>query len=165
LSPHTGKNRLRAQSPKLKEIGKESAMAKEYRPNVRESSVISKLDHAKETQRIHAFKLLEEHMDTLSNRTAVVLIEQKVIETTSKTELENQIHYCLQTLLTAEEFEIQYQTANLKELVLRPHFMSLYVTAFIIEKLIDHRCIVDIYGTDEEIYYWVNSILSRYIPL
>ena len=140
-------------------------MGREYRPNIKESNVISKLDHAKETQRANALSLLQEHMEALSTRIVVKLIEQKVVETTSKAELENQIRHCLQSLLTAEEFDIQYMTANLKEVFPRPHFISLYVTAYIIEKLINHRCIVDIYGTDEEIYRCVNNVMVKYIPL
>lgn len=140
-------------------------MGREYRPNVKESNVISKLDHAKEAQRLNALNLLHEHIEDLSERIAIKLIEQKVVETTSKVDLENQIHQCLETLLTIEDFDFQYMTANLRELVPRPHFISLYVTAYIIEKLINHRCIVDIYGTDEEIYRCVNSVVSRHIPL
>jgi trans-aconitate methyltransferase len=140
-------------------------MAREYRPNARESAVISKLDHAKEAQRNTAFQQLREHIDLLATRITAALIEKKLVETTSKTELETQIHHCLETLLDAEEFDVQYQTANLKTLVMRPHFMSLYVTAFIVEQLIDHRAVIDIYGTDEEIYYCVNSIMARYVPL
>jgi len=140
-------------------------MARDYRPNVREMSVISKLDQAKEIQRVRALQLLRDHVDELSGRIAMKLIESKLVETISKTELEEQIHRCLSTLLTAEDFEVQYQVANIRDLVPRPHFISLYVTAYIIEKLIDHRCIVDIYGTNEEIYRCVNTQVTRLIPL
>jgi hypothetical protein len=128
-------------------------------------SVISKLDQAKEIQRVRALQLLRDHVDELSGRIAMKLIESKLVETISKTELEEQIHRCLSTLLTAEDFEVQYQVANIRDLVPRPHFISLYVTAYIIEKLIDHRCIVDIYGTNEEIYRCVNTQVTRLIPL
>ncbi|SHF83789.1 hypothetical protein SAMN02745206_02746 [Desulfacinum infernum DSM 9756] len=141
------------------------AMAREYRPNVREMSVISRLDQAKEAQRARALQLLRDHMDALSDRIATKLIETKLVETTSKSELEGQIHWCLENLLNAEEFDVQYQVANVRDLVPRPHFVSLYVTAYIIEKLIDHRCIVDVYGTDEEIYRCVNAQVIRFIPL
>ncbi len=140
-------------------------MARDWRPNAREMSVISRLDQAKEVQRARALQLLRDHVDDLSGRIAMKLIENKLVETTSKNELEDQIHRCLTTLLTAEEFEVQYQVANIRDLVPRPHFVSLYVTAYIIEKLIDHRCIVDIYGTDEEIYRCVHAQVSRVIPL
>ncbi len=140
-------------------------MAREYRPNARESAVISRLDHEKESQRYHAMNLLRQHIDDLSSRIVMKLIEDKLIDTTSQADLEDQIHIIFETLLAADEFDVQYHTANLRTLVPRPHFISLYVTASIIEKLIDHRSIVDIYGTDEEIYRCVNKQVSRLIPL
>lgn len=140
-------------------------MAREYRPNVRESAVISKLDHAKESQRYNALNLLRLHVEDLSGRIATKLIEDRLVETTSMDDLDGQIQNALQTLLTAEEFEVQLETANIRTLVPRPHFISLYVTSYIIEKLIDHKSIVEIYGTDEDIYRCVNKQVSKLIPL
>jgi len=140
-------------------------VAKEHRPNARESAVISRLDHEKESQRYNAMNLLRQHMDSLSDKIATKLIEERLVDTTSKDDLEGQINFALQNLLTAEEFDIQYHVANVRTLVPRPHFVSLYVTAYIIEKLIDHRCIVEIYGTDEDIYHCVNRQIAKLIPL
>ena len=140
-------------------------MAREHRPNARESAVISRLDHEKESQRYNAMNLLRQHMDNLSDKIATKLIEERLVETTSKDDLDGQINFALQNLLTADEFEIQYHIANVRTLVPRPHFISLYVTAYIIEKLIDHRCIVEIYGTDEDIYQCVNRQVSKLIPV
>jgi hypothetical protein len=140
-------------------------MARDHRPNARESAVISKLDQAKENERANAMYLLREHLDALSNRIAIRLIEQRLVETTSKDELEHQLNICLRTLLAAEDFDVQYAVANVRGVVPRPHFVSLYLTAFIVEKLIDHKTIVDVFGTDEEIYRCVNNEVYRMIPL
>jgi hypothetical protein len=140
-------------------------VAREHRPNVRESAVISRLDHEKESQRFTAMNLLRQNMDSLSDKIATKLIEERLVDTTSKDDLEGQINFSLHNLLTAEEFDIQYHIANVRTLVPRPHFISLYVTAYVIEKLIDHRCIVEIYGTDEDIYHCVNRQVSKLIPL
>lgn len=138
-------------------------MARDYRPNVRESSVISRLDSAKEAARAKAINRLYEVGDDLANRIAMKLIEEKLIETKNKKELERQLAGCIKTLITSEDFDVQYQIAPLRSLVRRPNFISLYITAFIIETLINHRTIVDIYGTDEEIYQCVDSQVSRVI--
>jgi hypothetical protein len=140
-------------------------MSRDYRPNARESAVISRLDHAKESQRFNALNLLRQEIDNLSALIAMKLIEERLVETTSQDRLESQIHATLETLLNAEEFEVQFQTANLRTLVPRPHFISLYLTAFIIEKLIDDKSIVEIYGTDEDIYRCVNKQVSKSIPV
>lgn len=140
-------------------------MARDFRPDGRETAVISRLDHAKEALKMKALRLLKKHLDELSDRITMRLIEVKAVETTSKIELERQINICLQTLLTSEDVDVQYLTAPLRHVVPRPHFISLYVTAWILENLINHKCIIDIYGTDEEIYKYVNSEVSRLIPL
>ncbi len=127
--------------------------------------MISKLDHAKESQRYHAMNNLRQNIDELADRISMKLIEERLIETTSKGDLQDQIQFALQQILDLEEFEVQYQTANLRTLVPRPNFVSLFVTAFIVEKLIDHKCIVDIFGTDEEIYASVNKQVSRFIQI
>ncbi len=140
-------------------------MGREYRPNVRESAVISKLDHQKESRRYHAMNQLRLNIEEMADRISMKLIEERLVETTSKADMQDQIQFALQKVLDSEEFELQYQTANLRTLVPRPNFVSLFVTAYIVEKLIDHKCIVDIFGTDEEIYVSVNRQVGRFIQM
>jgi hypothetical protein len=140
-------------------------MARDYRPNIRESNVISRLDSAKEAARTAAINQLYEVGEDLANRIAMKLIEEKLIETKNKKELERQLAGCIKRLLTAEDFDVQYQIAPFRKLVRRPNFISLYITGFIIEKLINHRTVVDIYGTDEEIYNTVDSQVVKMIRL
>ena len=140
-------------------------MARDYRPNIRESNVISRLDSAKEAARAGAINQLYEVGEDLANRIAMKLIEEKLIETKNKKELERQLAGCIKTLITADDFDVQYRISPFRTLVRRPNFISLYLTAFIIETLINHRTIVDIYGTDEEIYRCVDSQVSRMIRM
>jgi hypothetical protein len=139
-------------------------VARDYRPNIRESNVISRLDSAKEAARTGALNKLYEVQEDLANRIAMKLIEEQLIETKNKKELERQLLGCIKTLLGADEFAIQYKTAPMRTLVPRPNFISLYLTAFVVEELIKHRSIVDIYGTNEQIYACVNQQVARLIP-
>jgi hypothetical protein len=123
------------------------------------------LDSAKEAARAGAISRLYEVGEDLANRIAMKLIEDKLIETKNKKELERQLAGCIKTLISAEDFDVQYRIAPLRTVVRRPNFISLYLTAFIIETLINHRTIVDIYGTDEEIYRCVDSQVSRMIRM
>ena len=140
-------------------------MSRDFRPDSRESAVISKLDHAKENQRVNALNLLRQHLDDLSGWIAIKLIEDRLVETTSKDELERQIQIGLQMLLSSDEFELQFHTANLRDIVPRPHFVSLFVTAYVVEKLIDHPAVVEIYGADEDIYKCVHKQVMRFLPM
>ena len=81
------------------------------------------------------------------------------------TKSEEQLLKSLDKLGRLDDFEIDYQIAPFRNLVPQPQIVSLYVTAFVIEKLINHKDVVDIYGSDEEIYLTINQQVKKYMPL
>ena len=138
-------------------------MAKVFRPSTRESTLLSKIESSKEHARRQAIAGIRDCIEPLSNAISMRLIETKLVETTSKNSLEEQIHHCLEKLSRAEEFDIDYQTAPFRHLVSQPHVVSLYVTAFVIEELISHKDVVDIFGSDEDIYGCINREVRKYL--
>lgn len=138
-------------------------MAKVFRPSTRESSILSKIESSKEHARRHSINSLRDCGAPLSNAIAMKLIETNLIETTNKNSLEEQINHCLDKLTRAEDFDIDYQIAPLRNLVKQPNIISLYVTAFVIEQLINHRDVIDIFGSDEEIYSTINNQVKIFI--
>ena len=64
------------------------------------------------------------------------LIETGLIETFSKSSVENQITKRLETLCASEDFDIDYEVAPFRTLISNPNIASLYLTAFVVEKLI-----------------------------
>jgi hypothetical protein len=140
-------------------------MAKVFRPSTRESSILSKIESSKEHKRRLAISSLRECLDPLSNAIAQKLVESHLIETTSKNSLEEQLRTCLEKLTRASDFDIDYQIAPVRNLIPDFNVISLYVTAFIIEKLISHKDIVDIFGSDEDIYLVVNQQVRKQLPV
>ncbi|GBC61701.1 hypothetical protein DENIS_2663 [Desulfonema ishimotonii] len=136
-------------------------MAKVFRPSTRESSILSRIESSKEHARRKSINSIRDHIDTLSNAVAMKLVENKLVETTNKNGVEDQFYKCLETLLYAEDFDIDYMTAPFRQLVPNPHVVSLYLTAFVIEKLINHKDTVDIYGSDDEIYHCINQQVTK----
>lgn len=134
-----------------------------FSTNYREENLISRLESSRQSQWTRQIHQLGEVSDQLAQRLALKLVDEKLVETNNQRELETQLAYCLGQLLEAEDFDIQYAISPLRELVTKPNRMSLYITAFIIEKLLSHRSVVDIYGTDEEIYQVVNQEVTRLI--
>ena len=53
----------------------------------------------------------------------------------------------------------------MRNLVPDYNVVSLYVTAFIIESLLAHKDMVDIYGSDEDIYMTVNQQVKKHLPV
>jgi hypothetical protein len=139
-------------------------MAKVFRPSTRESSILSKIESSKEYARRQTISGLRDCIEPMANAIAMKLVENSLVETTSKNSLEEQIKWCLEKLSRADDFEIDYQIANIRQLTPHPHVVSIYVTAFVIEKLINHKDTVDIFGSDEEIYSCINYQVKKFLP-
>jgi len=139
-------------------------MAKVFRPSTRESSILSKIESSKEYRRRLAISGIRDCLEPLSNAIASKLVENKLVETHSKNSLEEQLRKCLEKLSRSDDFEVDYQIAPIRNLVPDPHIVSIYVTAFVIEKLISHKDIVDVFGSDEEIYLNINRQVKKFLP-
>ncbi len=139
-------------------------MPKIFRPNNKESMLLSKIESSKERDRRLSINMVRDHSEELSNTISMKLVENKIIETRSKNSLEEQIAYKLGELLKADDFEIDYQIAPYRNLVPNPNLVSLYLTAFVLESLINHKDVVDIYGSDEEIYHCINKQAMKFMP-
>ena len=139
-------------------------MAKIFRPSSREASIISKIESSKEHARRMAINGIRDCIDPLSNAIAMKLVENSLVETTSKNSLEEQINLCLDKLGRADDFDVDYQISPFRNLVPQPHVVSIYVTAFVLEQLINHKDVIDIYGSDEEIYSVINKQIKNFLP-
>jgi len=139
-------------------------MPKVFRTSTRESSIISKIESSKEYARRKKITSVKDFIEPLSNAIAMKLVETNLVETTSKNVLEEQIAKCLERLSHAEDFDIDYQNAPFRNIVPQPHVVSLYLTAFVIETLINHKVVVDIYGSDVEIYNCINKQVTKFLP-
>ena len=138
-------------------------MGKVFRPGSGEARILSRIESSKERAKQLAIQQVRNVVEPLSNALAMKLIEEKLILTTSKGDVEQQIAGSLEKLTHSDEFEIDYQIAPFRSVVPRPNVISLYVTAFVVEQLINHRSIEDIYGSDEEIYGCIHRQIARFV--
>tara|TARA_B100000614_G_scaffold199591_1_gene180738 strand:- start:274 stop:699 length:426 start_codon:yes stop_codon:yes gene_type:complete len=136
-------------------------MAKIFYTGNRESKLLSKIESSKERERIKTITTIRDNIDLFSNRVSMRLIENGLIETVSKSSIENQIVRCLDTMCRAEDFDIDYAVAPFRTLVSNPNIASLYLTAFIVETLINHKDVIDVFGSDEDIYFCIQKELNN----
>lgn len=139
-------------------------MGKVFRPSNREASILSKIESSKEHARRRAISSARDYVDTLGNAIAMKLVESELVETTNKNSLEEQIVKCIDGLCRADDFDIDYMVAPYRQLVQHPNIVSLYVTAYLLEKLIDHKSVVDIYGSDTDIYSTIHQQVTKILP-
>ena len=138
-------------------------MAKVFRPSNRESIILSRIESSKERAQRHAIEQIRNVVTPLSNAISMKLIEEKLVETTRKEDIDEQIAGALEKLTRADDFDIEYQIAPLRKLAPRPHIITLYLTSFVVEHLIKHRSVEDIYGSDEEIYNCIHHQVVKHI--
>jgi hypothetical protein len=138
-------------------------MAKVFRPSKRESKILSRIESSKEYARRKAIETAKEYIDPLSNAVAMKLVEEKLVETTNKNVLEEQISKCIEKLTRSDEFDVDYRIAPFRQVVSNPNVVSLYIAAFVIETLINHKVVVDIFGSDEEIYVCINRQVAKFL--
>ena len=139
-------------------------MSKVFRPSSREASILSRIESSKEYARRKAIAAARDSYEPLSNALATKLVESKLVETTNKNGLEEQLRKCLEKLSQADDFDIDFQISPFRNLVHQPHVVSLYVTAFVLEKVINHKDTVDIYGSDEDIYRCIHGQVRKFLP-
>ncbi|MBT7260708.1 MAG: hypothetical protein HN888_06265 [Desulfobacula sp.] len=139
-------------------------MAKLFYTGNREAKLLSKIESSKERERIRTISTIRDNIDSFSNKVSMKLIESKLVETVSKSSIQNQIARCLDALCKAEDFDIDYMVAPFRTLISNPNIASLYLTAFIIEKLINHKDVIDVYGSDEDIYFCIQKELGALLP-
>ncbi len=138
-------------------------MGRVFRPSNREAKILSKIESSKERALRFAIEQLRDVAEPLSNSIAMSFIQEKLVETKNKDDIQEQIAGSLQKLTRADEFDIDYQIAPIRHLVPYANVISLYLTSFVVEQLINHRSVEDIYGSDEQIYQCINIQVAKYV--
>jgi hypothetical protein len=106
--------------------------------------------------RFFKFKLPEIH-----TRLSQALLMEKIIETDNPTAISNLILQGLKKTMKINEFDFKYFIAPIRKLVPRPNLYSLYITQYIMEVIINDPTVIDIYGTDLDIYKVVNNVMTQ----
>ncbi|MBA3008191.1 MAG: hypothetical protein KKB91_08635 [Proteobacteria bacterium] len=133
-------------------------------PNNATDKTIRSIDRKREQERRFMLQKARENADEFAAKLVQRLIDKGIVETTSVQSLHDTFEEQLKKLANLDEFEIQLKVAPVRTLVPDPNIISLYLTQFIIEDLINHSAIQDIYGEDLEIYLTTDSIFKTLRP-
>lgn len=86
---------------------------------------------------------------------------EKIIETDNASAVSDLILKGLKNVLRISEFDFKYFVAPIRNLVAHPNPISLYMTQYILEVLLDDASVIEVYGTDLEIYKVVNHVITQ----
>jgi hypothetical protein len=139
-------------------------MARHINPSNSTNKTIDAIDRKRERERQFMLKKSREMAPELAVALVQRLLDLHIIETNSVHAIQEVMAKQLQQLSDMEEFDMQFKIAPIRNLTPDPNVISLYLTQFIIEDLINHTNIQDVFGDDLEIYRAVDSILSKIRP-
>ncbi|MBE9520139.1 MAG: hypothetical protein IME97_03350 [Proteobacteria bacterium] len=140
-------------------------MARVFNNNAATDKTIRAIDRKREQERRFMLSLAFKNAEELSTRLVQRLIDQHIIETTSDQTMREVFTDQLRSLSNMEDFDIQFKISPLRKLATDPNFISLFLTQFIIEDLVDHPKVQDIFGDDLDIYRAVDSIMRKIRPV
>ena len=106
--------------------------------------------------RFFKFKLSEIH-----NKVSQALLLNKIIETENPQAISDLIMRGLNKAYKSNEFDFRYFTAPIRTLVPRPNPYALYLAQYILEVIINDPNVIDVYGTDLEIYTLIDGIIRQ----
>ena len=139
-------------------------MARHINPSNSTNKTIDAIDRKRERERQFMLKKSRELAPELAISLVQRLLDLHIIETNSVQAIQEVMEKQLQRLGDMEEFDMQFKIAPIRNLTQDPNVISLYLTQFIIEDLLNNSHIQDVFGDDMEIYRAVDSVLSKIRP-
>lgn len=139
-------------------------MARHINPSNSTNKTIDAIDRKRERERQFMLKKSRELAPELAVSLVQRLLDLHIIETNSVQAIHEVMEKQLQRMSDMEEFDMQFKIAPIRNLTQDPNVISLYLTQFIIEDLINHTNIQDVFGDDMEIYLAVDSVLAKIRP-
>ncbi|PID76738.1 MAG: hypothetical protein CSB24_05095 [Deltaproteobacteria bacterium] len=133
-------------------------------PNRATDKTIKKIDRKREQERRKMFHHAREHAAPLATKLVQRLVERKIIEITSITSITEEMESQLRLMAELEEFDFQMKVAPIRTIVQDPNLVSLYLTQYLIEDLISHPNMDDVFGEDLDIYLAVDSVMRVLRP-
>lgn len=126
-----------------------------------QEKLIKQLERQEKHQAIQQKRFFRFKLSDIHNKLSQTLLMKKIIETDNPGAVSDLILKGLKQALNSSEFDLEYFIAPVRRIVSRPDNYSLYMTQYIIEDLINDPSVIEVYGTDVEIYEAVNEVLSQ----
>ena len=139
-------------------------MARHINPNNATNKTIDAIDRKRERERYFLLTKTRDNAVELASSLVQRLLDEHIIETNSDRAIRETVEKQLKKLIDMEEFDMQFKVAPIRSVCQDPNIISLYMTQFIIEDLVEHPNIQDVYGDDLDVYKAVDSIFSKIRP-
>ena len=126
-----------------------------------QDKLLNKLERQEKQQAFQQDRFLRFKLPEIHKSLSQTLLMKKVIETDNPAAISDLILMGLKKALKSSDFDVKYFIAPIRDLVPRANLSALYMLQYIMEVIIDDPAVIEIYGTDLEIYNVVNEVFSR----
>ncbi len=135
-----------------------------HNPYRADAAASNSIDRKREQERRFIMQSAVRNSEELATSLVQRLLDNHIIETKSVDGIRETLSDQLQKVADIDEHDFNFKIAPIRQLVPNPNILSLYITQYIIEDLIDHRDIEDIFGEEADIYQAVDSVLGTLRP-
>lgn len=125
---------------------------------------IRAIDRKRERERRFILNKARDNAEEFATRLTQRLIDREILEINSVQSVRDVFTAQLKSLPDMEEFDIQMKVAPIRTLIPDPNILSLYLTAYVIEDLVENVAIEDVFGEDLDIYRAIDSIFKVLRP-
>ncbi|HIP82183.1 MAG TPA: hypothetical protein EYH36_03130 [Desulfocapsa sulfexigens] len=125
---------------------------------------IRAIDRKRERERHFILNKARDNAEEFATRVTQRLIDREVLEINSVQAVQDAFVQQLTSLPKMDDFDIQMKVAPIRTLIQDPNILSLYLTGYVIEDLINHPAIEDVFGEDADIYRAIDSIFKVLRP-
>ena len=136
-------------------------MARHINPSRSTNNAIDALDRKRERERRFILNKARDNAQDLATILVQRLMDEHIIETNDVHAIQQGVERQLREPADMEEFEIRLKVADIRTLVPDPNILTLYLTAYVIDDLIKHPKIQDIFGDDLDVYNAIDAVLSK----
>jgi len=126
-----------------------------------QDKLINRLERQEKHQAFQRDRLLRFKLPEIHKKLSQALLIKNIIETDKSAAISDLVLTGLKKALKSSEFDLKYFVAPIRDLVPRANPFALYMTQYIMEVIIDNPAVIEIYGTDLEIYQAVNEVFTQ----
>lgn len=125
---------------------------------------IRAIDRKRERERRFILNKARDNAEEFATLVTQRLIDRNVLEINSVQNVRDSFLNQLKKLPEMEEFDIQMKVAPIRTLVPDPNILTLYLTGYVIEDLIDNPAVEDVFGEDLDVYRAIDSVFKVLRP-
>lgn len=125
---------------------------------------IRAIDRKREKEKRFILNKARDNAEEFAAQVTQRLIDREILELNSVQAVRDAFIVQLRTLPDMEEFDIQLKVAPIRTIIPDPNILSLYLTGYVIEDLINNPAIEDVFGEDIDIYRAIDSIFKVLRP-